>query len=74
MPDLALENVKPAAAKKIKPFLEDILSRFQDNIHSIHITGTALTDDFDEKVSNINSVIVLKKMDLKFLELLAHLG
>jgi hypothetical protein len=74
MPDLALENVKPAAAKKIKPFLEDILSRFQDNIHSIHITGTALTDDFDEKLSNIKSVIVLNKMDLKLLELLAPLG
>ncbi len=74
MPDPVLENVKPAAAKKIKPFLDDILSRFQDNIHSIHITGTALTDDFDEKVSNINSVIVLKEMDLQFLELLAPLG
>jgi hypothetical protein len=74
MPDLALDNVKPAAAKKIKPFLEDILSRFQENIHSIHITGTALTDDFDEKLSNIKSVIVLNKMDLKLLELLAPLG
>lgn len=74
MSDLALEKLRPAAAKKIRPFLEEILSKYKDKIHSIHITGTAVTDDFDEKTSNVNSVIVLKKMDLKFLELIAPLG
>jgi hypothetical protein len=74
MPDLNLGTIKPAAAKKIRPFLEDLLSRYEDKIHSIHVTGTAITDDFDEKVSDVNSIIVLKEMDVTFLQLLAPLG
>ena len=74
MPDLILEKLKPAAAKRIKPFLEELLTGYREKIDSIHITGTAVTDDFDEKISDVNSVIVLVKMDLKFLELLAPLG
>jgi hypothetical protein len=74
MPELVLDKVKPAAAKKISPLLEKILSEHRDKIHSIHITGTAVTDDFNEKVSDVNSVVVLKEMDLGFLKLLAPLG
>ncbi len=74
MPDLKLDNVKPAAAKKIRPFFDDILSRFENNIHSIHVTGTAVTDDYDEKGSDVNSLFILKEMDLKFLEIVAPLG
>ncbi|MDY6844179.1 MAG: hypothetical protein SVW57_08845 [Thermodesulfobacteriota bacterium] len=60
--------------EKIKPFFDEILSNYTDNVHSLYVTGSALTKDFDPKVSDINSVIVLKKMDLKFLELIAPLG
>ncbi len=74
MSDLTLEKLKPAAAKKIRPFLDELLTSYRDQIHSIHITGTAITDDFDERISDLNSVVVLKEMDLKFLELLAPLG
>jgi hypothetical protein len=74
MSDLALEKLKPGAAKKIKPFLNEILTGYRKHIHSIHITGTAITNDFDEKISDVNSVVVLKEMDLKFLGLLAPLG
>lgn len=74
MPDLILEKLQPVAAERIKPFLEEILSKFRDKIHSIHVTGTAITDDFDIKSSDVNSIFVLKKMDLKFLNLLAPLG
>ncbi|RJQ56535.1 MAG: hypothetical protein C4526_01835 [Nitrospiraceae bacterium] len=74
MVNLSLERLKPAAAGKIKPFLQDILNGYQESIHSIHITGSAVTEDFQEKTSDVNSIIVLKKMDLKFLEALAHFG
>lgn len=74
MSELNLEKLNTLAANKIKPFLDEILSRYKNKIHSIHITGTATNDDFDEKVSDVNSIIVLKKMDLQFLELLAPLG
>ena len=59
---------------RFKPFLDKILEHHQDLIHSVHIVGSALTRDFDPKRSDINSVIVLVKMDLKFLEFLAPLG
>ncbi len=74
MSDLNLDKLKPVSAKKIKPFLEEILSKYQEKIHSIYVTGTAITDDFDEKVSDVNSIFVLKEMDLKFLEILAPIG
>jgi hypothetical protein len=74
MPDLTFDELKPAAARRILPFLDEILKGYQGKIHSIHVTGTAITDDFDEKMSDVNSVIVLKAMDLEFLKLLAPLG
>ena len=74
MADLALNNLKPTAAKIIKPFLDEVLDKYGQKIHSIHVTGVALTDDFDEKGSDVNSIIVLKEMDLNFLEFLAPLG
>ena len=74
MPDIKLAQLKPSAAKNAKPFLEEILTAYSENVHSITITGTAITDDFDEKVSDVNSIVVLKRMDLGFLELLAPLG
>jgi hypothetical protein len=74
MSDLILEKLKPVAAKRIKPFLDEILNRFQEKTHSIHVTGTSITDDFNEKASDVNSVFVLKEMDLKFLEHIAPLG
>ena len=59
---------------KYNQFLEYILSKYKDKIDSIHIVGSVITDDFDLKTSKINSIFVLKSMDLKFLELLAPLG
>ena len=43
-------------------------------IHSIDLVGSVLTEDYFEKVSDINSIIVLQKMDLAFLDILAPLG
>lgn len=74
MSDLSLEKLKPAAAERIKPFLNELLSLSRNKIHSLHITGSAITDDFNPKVSDVNSIFVLKEMDLKLLELLAPLG
>ncbi len=74
MSGLSLDNLNSVPKKIIKPFFDEVLDKYGEKIHSIHVTGTALTDDFNEKVSDVNSIIVLKEMDLKFLELLAPLG
>jgi hypothetical protein len=68
------ENLKDIVAERFNPFQEDILAHFQNKIHSITITGSALTDDFDPKRSDINSVFILNKSDFMFLEQLAPLG
>ena len=67
-------NLKPVITEKFKPFQDEILSGYTDNIHSITLTGSVLTDDFVPGKSDINSVVVLAEMDLKFLELLSALG
>ncbi|MDX2510226.1 MAG: hypothetical protein QNK28_11830 [Desulfobacterales bacterium] len=67
-------NIKDEALTKFKPFLDVVFDKYKDKIHSFHITGSALTDDFNSSTSDINSIIVLNKMDLKFLEDFAPLG
>ena len=67
-------NLQADSADRYKPFLDKVLEHHQDLIHSVHIIGSALTQDFDPRASDINSVIVLGQMDLTFLEFLAPLG
>src|SRR4030066_615938 len=74
MGNLMLDKIKPIVSEKIRPFLEEVLFSYSDNVHSIHIVGSSLTEDYHEKTSDINSIFVLKTMDLKFIELLAPFG
>jgi len=67
-------HVKDEALAKFKPFLDVVLNNYKDKLHSISITGSALTDDFNPKSSDVNSILVLKEMELKFLESFAPLG
>jgi len=67
-------NLKADIADRYNPFLEVLLEEHQNKMHSVYIVGSALTRDYDPKISDINSVIVLHEMDLKFLEMLAPLG
>ena len=71
---MANSKLNDAAVERFKLFQDEILKSHKDNIHSITITGSALTDDFDPEKSDVNSVFVLNKMDLRFLEVLAPLG
>lgn len=67
-------SVPPAVMDRFSPFLEGMLAGYREQIDSCYITGSALTADFDPKKSDINSVVVLKKMALGFLTVLAPLG
>jgi len=62
------------AIKRFNPFLDEVLDGYRESIDSVYITGSALTSDYDPKNSDINSVVVLKEMDLRFLAHLAPLG
>ena len=67
-------RLKTDIASRYQPFMDKILEHYRDLIHSIHIVGSALTEDYDPAISDINSVVVLDNMDLKFIEFLAPLG
>ena len=74
MSELRLEGLRPIVAEKVGLFFRDIIQGHGALVHSLHITGSALTDDFNEKTSDINSVVVLRDMDLGFLKSLAPKG
>lgn len=74
MNTLNLVGLPPIVADKIAPMLNDLLEHKAAGIHSIHVVGSAVIPDYDEKKSDINSVVVLHQMDLAFIEFLAPLG
>ncbi len=74
MKKLDLAGLIPSVAEKIRPLAEDVLAQHGPNVHSFHIVGSAVIPDYNEKLSDINSVVVLQNMDLKFIEFLAPLG
>jgi hypothetical protein len=71
---MADSKLHDTAVEKFMPFQDEILRNHKENIHSITITGSSLTNDFDPEKSDVNSVLVLNIMDLGFLEVLASLG
>ncbi len=74
MNNLNLSGVKPSVAVKIVPLVEELLREQGSNVHSFHIVGSAVIPDYNEKLSDINSVAILHNMDLKFISFLAPLG
>lgn len=71
---LRTENLNPPLLDKVSPFFHDVLENSAAKIHSLYLVGGVLTEDYRDGVSKIDSVIVLQKMDLAFLDILAPLG
>jgi hypothetical protein len=74
MSELVLDKLNDEISKAVRPFFAEVLAGYRENVHSIHVTGSAVTPDFIPKTSDINSIFVLNEMDLKFLEVLAPRG
>jgi predicted nucleotidyltransferase len=74
MHELLLEGIDVSIAGRLRPFFSEILEHRAGDIHSIYLTGSALTDDFSERHSDINSLIVLNRITFDFLRFLAPLG
>ncbi len=71
---LHLERVQPAVRAKAAPFLEELATLAGSHLHSLHLVGSAVTPDWDAGSSDINSLLVLREMDLAVLEAIAPLG
>ena len=70
---LNLDSLKLVVADRIAPFFDRILAEKKGDVLALHVIGSAVTDDFDPERSDINSMIVLREMDLGLLDLLASL-
>jgi len=71
---LRTENLSPSLLNKVSPFFHEILRNSAPRIHSLYLIGSSLTEDYLEKVSDINSIIVVQEIDFAFLDTLAPLG
>ncbi len=71
---LRTENLSPPLQEKISPFFHEILQNAPARVHSIYLVGSVLTEDYRDKLGDVNSLIILQKMDLAFLDVLAPLG
>lgn len=74
MEDLKLSNLPAQAQTVIEPFLKGILANYKEDIISIYITGSAVTKGFHAKYSDINSLIVVKGIEIPFYDFIASLG
>lgn len=71
---LLLDRLSPAVRLRAAPFLEDLVRVAGGNLHSLHVVGSAVTPDWLEERSDINTLLVLREMDLLALEAVAPLG
>ncbi len=55
-------------------FVDRVLAKSPVEIHSIHVVGSVLTPDFHPGRSDINSVMVLDRICLDFLDFIVSLG
>ncbi len=74
MDDLKLYSLPAQTQTVIEPFLKDILAKYKEGIISIYIIGSAVTKDFHPKYSDINTVIVVKGIEIPFYDFIASLG
>lgn len=74
MKEIKLEGLNPVVSDRLAPFIKEVLDGHAENIHSVHVIGSSVTADFNEKTSDINSVVVLNNMDFGFIEFLAPMG
>jgi hypothetical protein len=71
---LRTEKLNPALGETISAFFHEILQNSAPRIHSLYLVGSVLTEDYLDKISDINSIIMLQEIDFTFLDTLLPLG
>jgi hypothetical protein len=72
--NLGLDSLRKEISDPVKFFSEKVKSSFGDNLQSITIFGSSLTDDFRLGQSDINTVLVLGSQSLDSLNTLADMA
>ncbi len=68
-----LEKLKKDIAKKITPYMDQMLNAHRGSIVSIFIYGSACDSDYIQGVSDINSSIIFKELNLDVLKRSLHI-
>lgn len=63
-----LETLPDAVAKKVKPYLEQMIEIQGENLLSAAVYGSAVGEDFLENISDINILLVCQNVDLPTLK------
>ena len=72
--ELRLDRLSPGVRAKGAPFLEDLATVAGADLHSLYVVGSAVTPDWVEGRSDVNTLLVLRAMDLGVLEAISPLG
>jgi hypothetical protein len=74
MEELKLSYIPAQIQKTIEPFFLDILSHCKEDIISMYVIGSAVTNDFHPKNSDINTLLVVKEIKIPFFDFISTLG
>jgi hypothetical protein len=74
MNNLRLDTIAEQIREPLKTFAERLTAGLGDNLQSITVVGSSLTDDFKPGQSDINTVIVLDRQTLGALNAIAGLA
>lgn len=72
--NLKLDSLREEIRHPVKAFVEKLIAELGDNLQSITIVGSSLTEDFNTGQSDINTVLVLSKQTLDSLNTLAGMA
>ncbi len=72
--NMKLDTVREEIRKPLKAFAEKLTATLSDNLQSITVVGSSLTEDFVPKQSDINTVLVLGEQTLDSLKTLAGMA
>jgi hypothetical protein len=71
---LKLDGLRAETRKAVQTFAEKLTAELGENLQSITVVGSSLTEDFRPGTSDINTVLVLGKQSLDSLKKLAGLA
>jgi predicted nucleotidyltransferase len=63
-----IDQLPESAAKKIRPYLENMIELLGDNLVTAAVYGSAVTGDYLEKRSDINLILICEDVDLSTLK------
>ncbi|MBN1436671.1 MAG: hypothetical protein JW936_06330 [Sedimentisphaerales bacterium] len=71
---IKLEHLKPEIKSAVQTLAQKLIGDLDDNLLSLTVVGSALTDDFHLKYSDINTVLVTKHRSHELLHIIADYG